>query len=44
MEELKLEEEIYRLDNIELRNTGINYVQTKLPPDEPPSPSPLTLV
>ncbi|WP_394333672.1 translocation/assembly module TamB domain-containing protein [Pontibacter lucknowensis] len=38
MEELKLEEEIYRLDNIELRNTGINYVQTKLPPDEPSEP------
>lgn len=38
MEELNLEEEIYRLDEIELRNTGISYVQTKLPPDEEPQP------
>ncbi len=38
MEELNLEEEIYRLDNIELRNSGVNYVQSKLPPDEESEP------
>nr|WP_280173745.1 translocation/assembly module TamB [Pontibacter indicus] len=38
MEELNLEEEIYRLDEIELRNTGISYVQTKLPPETEPQP------
>ncbi|WP_370627177.1 translocation/assembly module TamB domain-containing protein [Pontibacter sp. HSC-14F20] len=38
MEELNLEEEIYRLDEIKLRNTGISYVQSKLPPETEPEP------
>ncbi|MBD1396491.1 translocation/assembly module TamB domain-containing protein [Pontibacter sp. JH31] len=38
MEELNLEKEIYRLDRIELQNTGIQYVQTKLPPESESEP------
>ena len=38
MESLDLEKEEYLVDKIELRNTGISYVQTKLPPEEEPEP------
>jgi translocation and assembly module TamB len=38
MDKLDLENEIYRLDRIKLRNSGVNYVQRKLPPDEPSEP------
>ncbi|MHC2992545.1 hypothetical protein OB13_13490 [Pontibacter sp. HJ8] len=38
MEELDLDAEKYLVDKIELRNTGINYVQTKLPPEEESEP------
>ncbi len=38
MDALNLEEEQYLVDKIELRNTGINYVQTKLPPETEPEP------
>ncbi|WP_125185188.1 translocation/assembly module TamB domain-containing protein [Botryobacter ruber] len=38
MEELNLEEEIYRIDEVNLKNTGIRFVQTKLPPETEPQP------
>ncbi len=42
MDELDLEKEIYRVDEIELRNTAISFVQTKLPEDTTAS-EPLTM-
>ncbi|MEJ8757259.1 translocation/assembly module TamB domain-containing protein [Pontibacter sp. H259] len=38
MDELNLEEQKYRVNNIELKNTWVNYVQTKLPPKTEPQP------
>lgn len=38
MDELNLEKQKYLVNNIELKNTWINYVQTKLPPETEPQP------
>ncbi|MBC5772689.1 translocation/assembly module TamB domain-containing protein [Pontibacter sp. KCTC 32443] len=38
MDELNLEEQKYLVNNVELKNTWINYIQTKLPPESEPTP------
>ncbi len=38
MDELNLEEQKYLVDNVELKNTWINFIQTKLPPPSEPEP------
>ncbi|HEY4649992.1 MAG TPA: translocation/assembly module TamB domain-containing protein, partial [Pontibacter sp.] len=38
MDELNLEEQKYLVNNIKLKNTWINYIQTKLPPPSEPAP------
>ncbi|MCC9167954.1 translocation/assembly module TamB domain-containing protein [Pontibacter harenae] len=41
MEALDLDAQRYMVDEVELRNTGVNYVQTKLPPDTEEESEPL---
>nr|WP_317233146.1 translocation/assembly module TamB domain-containing protein [Pontibacter ruber] len=43
MDELDLDAEKYLVDEIELRNTWVDYVQTKLPPDTTSEAEPLTM-
>nr|WP_219337340.1 translocation/assembly module TamB [Pontibacter populi] len=38
MDELNLEEQKYLVDNVELKNTWINIIQTKLAPESEPQP------
>lgn len=38
MDELNLEEQQYLVNNVALKNTWINYIQTKLPPPSEPEP------
>ncbi|MDX5347792.1 MAG: hypothetical protein LPK19_11155, partial [Hymenobacteraceae bacterium] len=38
MEELDLEAQRYMVDEVELRNTWVDFVQTKLPPETEPEP------
>ncbi len=43
MEELDLENESYLVDQVELRNTNVEYVQTKIPPPVEEDSEPLTM-
>ncbi|GAA4390932.1 hypothetical protein GCM10023186_39680 [Hymenobacter koreensis] len=42
MNEVDVDKSIYRIDNAALKNTAINIVQTKVPPDTPAEPLALT--
>jgi translocation and assembly module TamB len=43
MEEIDLERSVYRIDEIDLRNTYASYVQTKLPPETEEEAEPLEM-
>ncbi|KAA9333035.1 hypothetical protein F0P96_08605 [Hymenobacter busanensis] len=42
MNEVDVDKSTYRVENVALKNTGINIVQTKVPPDTPAEPLTLT--